>query len=137
MKNKLFSILIFGFLLGGLQSCQKEDDEPLKSQVINIDLKMNESFVFTLPESDDDESFNIQQQATHFAKSSINKSSSSSQEYSYTPSLDYSGTDNVVLTNEIESSSNQSGHHRCGNDEDEVVTITINFNIKAATDSGN
>ena len=100
------SIAIFG-----VSSCKKErvEVEPI-TQTIEVTLKMNESYTFTLPKNTYDDAFGIATQAAHYAVSALGNDVAGNEVYRYQPAKDYKGTDTVVLSNPEEAHGNGAPH---------------------------
>lgn len=148
-----------GLALLSLVSCQKETVNALVTQDVAATLKVNESYTFVLPTDDNDDPYSITSQASNYRVSQIGTDASGQTVYEYTPSLDFVGTDSVVVSNDHEhgggchgdSTHHEGGHghhggghgllghhpHRPKNDDaaDTHHEITIRFNIVGSNET--
>jgi 5'-3' exonuclease len=150
MKKMTLVLAAASLFLTGMQSCKKEENRkpPIKEN-INVDLAANQSYTFSLPKNKRDDAYEISSQPAHFAINEVGKDATGNRIYKYTPSLNYHGTDQVVIAN-VEEDEHQGGgncnsnpppshghgHGDCnGGDEDHYI-ITLHFNIQntSATD---
>jgi hypothetical protein len=102
MKKILFLVASIGLFF--LQSCNKEmlDKEgTLIQQTELAKIKANETYTFVLPANvTDDDPFQITRQAANFTVSELGKNADSQEIYTYTPAVDFVGTDTVVISND-------------------------------------
>lgn len=141
MKNLallLVTVALFSFTF---TACKKENKTVNK--VIEVTLEPNQAYSYTIPKlGDADDVTEITTAATHAITSTLTPVGSSGENvFNYSPTLDYIGTD-VVVVSANETSTNthscntgnhgnkQCGghHHDCGND-----TYTFNINIKVSS----
>lgn len=119
-----------------IQSCRKCDmpdkQETSSSQTINVSLQTNESYSYSLPVSTADREYSITSQASHFTVSETAKDATGNFIYHYTPSTDFSGNDQVVISsvrgNHHGGCGNNAGQNNCQH-HDENSIITIHFTI--------
>lgn len=146
MKKNLSIICLITSTLF-ISSCMREDlpqkDEPIiERTTINVELKKNQSYTYSVPQNLSDDPYQITEQAKHASKSEL----STTLIYTYTPALNYVGTDQVIIAN-VEEQHN-GNQHGCGNgggnnsnhnhgcsggknqDQETERIITINFIIK-------
>jgi hypothetical protein len=147
MKKITLLLAAASLVVIGTQSCKKEENhKPPISQTLSIELKANESYSFTLPKNKRDDSYEITTQSNHYSISEVGEDASGNRIYKYTPSLNYVGTDQVVVANPKEDGQEHQGncngkpeHHLLppphkhqevadGGEEDHYI-ITINFII--------
>ena len=133
----------------GMQSCKKEQNhKPPINESFDIQLKANEVYTFSLPKNKRDDAYEITTQSAHFSISEVGKDVSGNRIYQYTPSLNYTGTDMVVVANVEENPANQpptggggkpkphlfppahSGN--CNGGEEDHYIITIHFTINSS-----
>jgi len=123
MKNirNLIPVVIFVSFL--CFSCEKDGTSVTK--VINVQLSSNESYSHAVPKGDDDDVMQFTKQADHSLKSEISPSGNNVI-FNYTPALDFTGTDEVKISNVEEHHGNAhggcSGHHHDDN-------VTYDFKI--------
>ena len=107
MKKLLLLPILSLVTLTCFIACEKEKhDEVLIEENYDRTIQVNESATFTLPESE--QNFSIISEAEHAYVSKIGEDLSGNSIYMYTPEKDYSGTDRIVLSNEVEK---EKGHH--------------------------
>jgi hypothetical protein len=98
-----------------IASCEKkEDHEPVQnSKVIHVDLKQNENYSYQIPAGDDADAMLISEQAQHALISKITPDAAHNTLFEYTPSLNYTGSDEVrIATMDGEyHENNDHGHH--------------------------
>lgn len=147
MKMKKMTLLLAtaSFAVIGMQSCKKEENnhKPPISETINVQLKANEAYTFTLPKNKRNDEYEITTQPSHSAISEVGVDASGNRIYQYTPSLNYVGTDEVVVANPKEDEDHNNGgkpehhhllpppHHEhhgdCDGGEEDHYIVTINF----------
>jgi len=132
-----------GALVAGMASCKKEPmPKEAITQTINVGLKSNENYTFTLPKNQEDDPYEITSQAKHFGISEVGVNTSGERVFNYTPSKDYIGSDQVIISNDREKTCQQMhpggpqplgpppcGHQKgnCKGGEEDHYIITINF----------
>jgi hypothetical protein len=144
MKKMFLMLATAGTMMAGLASCTKEDTPaPAITQTENVSLRVGESYTFTLPKNLRDDPYEITTPAQHASVSELGVNSSGDRIYSYTPAAGYSGTDQVVVSNDQEREEHHphpqgpppGGPHSgsCSNSgpEDHYI-ITINFVMKGS-----
>ena len=154
MKKMTLLLATASFAVIGMQSCKKEENDhksPI-SETINVQLKANEAYTFTLPKNKRDDEYEITTHPSHSIISEVGRDASGSRIYQYTPSLNYVGTDQVVVANPQEGEQDHDGngpkpkHHHllppphghhggCDGGEEDHYIVTINFIV--ANDSTN
>lgn len=149
MKKTILMLATAGALVAGMASCKKEHTpkEAIK-QTINVSLKENESYTFSLPKNLRDDPYEITSQAQHYAVSEVGTNNSGQRVYNYTPSTGFFGNDQVIVSNDQEREEHK-GHPggppkggpkpgNCKGGEEDHYIITINFVVDRtnnATDS--
>jgi|GEM_PF-2509002 len=130
MKTSSVLLALPCFILFILSSCEKEDKENI--QTINVTLLKNQSYVFDVPESKSGTAYSISTQASHYSVSQLDQPASGEQlVYTYTPAVDYTGTDYVMLSN----GDDKNGGHKKGqcnwsdSESESGKKIRINFNV--------
>jgi len=138
MKNNLFIPAVIACLFF-ITSCEKkEHEDTVISKVINVDLKQNESYSYTIPAGDD--AMQISQQAQHALISRVTTDVSRNTRLEYTPAIDYTGSDEIhVGIIESGHNGNGGGHHHgnCqggGNETETRYIFKINITPVSATD---
>lgn len=123
-----------------MSSCKKETPEPKAAitQTVDVSLKANESYTLELPKNLRDDEYQITSQAAHYSISSVGVNAAGNRIYQYTPGTAYTGTDEVIVSNDWEreqhahqpppsgSCSHPSG---CDKQEEDHYIITIRFTI--------
>ena len=134
------------------QSCRKEEAPPAPVTTnINVSLKQNEAYTFTLPANKSKTPYKITSQASHFAISTVGKDASGNDIYQYTPEQNFMGNDVVTVADTEEHK--ECGHHHPhmglrvhhhhgdDNDADDVapniVNITFAVGVSSASDKVN
>ena len=124
----LASALVFVY-----SSCRREGVTITKT--IEVKLKVNESYSYTVAHAGDaDDVMQIIQQASHSSVCTITPDASSGDAlFSYTPARDYTGTDQVRVSNVEEH--HGGGHHgNCGgggHHHDDTYNYIFNFTIES------
>ncbi|UII26169.1 hypothetical protein LVD15_23160 [Fulvivirga maritima] len=98
-----------------------DDDADLQTRVIDVDLTMNEVYVFNSGNSGDEEGGEIINQASHFSISEIDRDSAMQIIYRYQPEAGYVGIDHVQI--QLATGSDGSGPST------QFEYVTFNFNI--------
>lgn len=132
---------VSGLILVSAQSCRKkEEPKPAIQKTINAQLKPNEAYTFVLPENKRDDDYEIRTNASHAKISLLGKDASGNQIYQYTPVLDFTGTDQVIVSNDEELREHHDHHGPppphggCGKGgEEDHYIVTINFTIENPT----
>jgi hypothetical protein len=148
MKKAAILFATTGLLLSGITSCKKEEQHrPPIQEALNIALKANESYTFTLPKNKRNDPYEIAQQAGHYSISAVGEDASGNRIYQYTPATDYTGTDEVVVANPKEEGEHHPSpgehpkpglfHHEhhggCDGGEEDHYIVTIHFTIENTT----
>jgi hypothetical protein len=144
MKNLtlLFAIVLTTAMF--TSSCKKEEG---KQNNLNVTVSINENstYTFTLPPGLQGGNFTISQQASNYITSAVNPvSGTSAVNYTYTPALNYVGSEKVVLSasdahhgggcqHNQNGNCNHQGGHCDHHDSDDNSTITINIAVVAST----
>ena len=133
-------------------ACRKKEPTPKPAiqQTVNVALKTNEAYTFTLPKNKRDDAYEITSSAQHATISQVGKDAAGNQIYQYTPAANFSGTDQVIVGNDEELREHANHpkphphlfprphphHGDCdkGGEEDHYV-ITINFTINTTSKS--
>lgn len=135
MKNPILKLAIAATLFVGMTSCKKETmPKDAITQTLNVNLTLNENYTFKLPKNLRDDAYEITSQANHSKISQVGLNVNGEQVYQYTPMLNYTGNDQVIVSNDEERNEqhNQpSGPHQgdCKNAEEDHYIITINFTV--------
>ena len=151
MKNKIrFVALSFAFAALGLSSCHKHDHvhpaQTVSWETTTVDsvISANHTLVMILPDNMSEETPIISTDAKNASVSTLVKDSTTGNwVYTYTPIIDYTGTDQVIFDSEDEEAEHANETHdgtrhhggsgNCGNSDDDeeehnrlVLNITIN-----------
>lgn len=141
MKKTIVLLAVASALITGMVSCKKKEMPAPKAaitQTVNVSLKSNEDYTFTLPKNLRDDEYEITSQASHFSISEVGKNTSGEQIYKYTPATDFTGTDVVIVSNDEEREHGCPKQHNGpkpprppkGQEEDHYI-VTINFTVEA------
>ncbi|MEP7168113.1 MAG: hypothetical protein ABI855_01960 [Bacteroidota bacterium] len=139
-KNLFISAILAGVFF--ISSCRKmEHEDTAISKVINVELKQNESYSYTIPPTGDaDDVMEISQQAQHAAISKITGDAARNTLFEYTPAENYTGSDEVhVNTVGGDHKGGNGGHHQgnCqghGNDTETNYIFKINISSSSTSD---
>ncbi len=115
MKKLNVLLLAFGFLFM-LNSCSKSEE--YQNVAMAHTINQNESYTFELPATDDP--YKVTTEAKNATISMIGLSVDGNPIYNYTPSLDFVGTDLIVLTtyhNKVKRNKKGDRHHDGDNDD--------------------
>jgi hypothetical protein len=111
--KKLSALFIAGFALLVI-SCQKGNDckphDSKETQTINATLDKNTTYTFTIPANTKSNAYEISTQAVHASTSKLTTDASNTV-YTFTPVIDYVGTDKVIIS---AAEQNHSGNNSCG-----------------------
>ena len=102
MKKSIIHLLIALFAITGFQSCKKDDVTVTTKTTVTdlaITLNQNESYQFILPANTTKQPYQITTAASNSSISLVNVDANGNELYSYTPALDYTGTDKVTVEN--------------------------------------
>ena len=105
---KKINLLLFAAVVFlAASSCKKEHQTI--TQTINVNLKLNASYSYTVPQAGDaDDVMQITQQAMHSSVSKVTPDADGNVLFEYVPAKDFSGTDEVRISNVEE---HGGGHH--------------------------
>ena len=139
MKKITGILFIAVAILFAIQSCKKEDRDAPVTKTIAVSLKANESYSYQIPKTGDaDDVMQITKQAEHSLSSEVSPVANSENTlFEYTPALDYTGNDEVQVTN-VEVHNGNSGHSHHGNcsggkdHHDETTTYAFKITIRSA-----
>ncbi len=140
MKKLVLMLSVAGIATFALTSCNRDHtEEPAIEQTIKVQLATNEAYTFVLPKNKRDDVYEFTTQASHYSISTIGKNASGEQIYQYTPALNYSGTDQVIVSNDWEKDEEHPQicdpqgppPGQCGANEgpEEHFIVTFNFEI--------
>lgn len=114
-------IIISIALLSFSPGCSKEDIVIHSPNSITVTLTRNGTYHFDLGYFGDEEGASIRRQATHFILSKLDRDTTGKIGYTYTPALNFTGTDEV----ELKSMRGSDGASANNN----IIFTTIKFNI--------
>src|SRR5689334_14520179 len=111
MKKITRLLFISAAILFTAQSCKKEDRDVTVTKTIAVSLKANESYSYEVPKAGDaDDVMQITKQADHSLTSTVSPVANSENSlFEYTPAADFTGSDEVQVSN-IETHHGNSGH---------------------------
>jgi hypothetical protein len=152
MKKRMLLLAIAGFMMAATPSCKKEEtpSPAATTQTIDVSLKTGESYTFSFP-GNSNAPFEITTEAQHASISQLCCDSAGNKLYKYTPEAGFSGTDQVILSNDKEHPQNcqhpqgppppppsgaTNGGCDHGNDNENHYIVIVNFTIKDTTSSG-
>jgi len=144
MKRRIVLLSIIALATASITSCKKEEQEKAAiTQPYNIVLKANEAYTFTLPKNKRNDAYEFTTAAAHASISEIGTDASGNPMYSYTPELNYVGSDQVVLSNDYEREEHaHKPPHKpllplgpkpkgdCNGGEEDHYIVTINFVVE-------
>lgn len=138
MKKLFLMLSVVGLATFSLTSCGKPDQKPAIRQTITVQLETNEAYTFVLPQNLRNDAYEFTSQASHYSISVLGTNSVGQNIYQYTPETNYTGTDQVTVSNDWEKEDtgpcgNPQGGPGFGNcmnggQEDHYV-VTFKFNI--------
>jgi hypothetical protein len=142
MKKMALVLAAASFAMVVMQSCKKKEEDhkaPIQ-QTVMAQLKANEAYTFTLPKNKRNDGYVILTAAAHSSVSEVGTDASGNRIYKYTPVLNYSGTDQVVVANPKEERPHAEGHRHhlfphphhhgdCDGGEEDHYIVTINFTV--------
>jgi len=100
MKNKFLFLTLICACLTFTQGCKK-DDSKNPTQTINASISSNQTYQYDLGSFGDEEGAGINKQASHFLISKTERIIESGKIiYTYVPTLNYVGTDQVEIKTE-------------------------------------
>jgi hypothetical protein len=116
-----------------ISSCRKEGQTVTKT--INVVINANQTYTSQIPAGDADDVMQITTQAQHYLTSQVTfDSASGSYIFLYTPALNYTGADNVQVTNTEGDHHGNGGHGSCGGHHHGNTTVYIyNITVKGVT----
>jgi hypothetical protein len=142
MKKMALVLAAASFSMVVMQSCKKkeEDHKPPIQQTVAAQLRANEAYTLTLPKNKRNDEYVVVTQPAHSSVSEVGVDVSGNRIYKYTPALDYTGSDQVVVANPREEGPHQGKpkhhlfphpHHHgdCDGGEEDHYIITINFTV--------
>lgn len=122
MKRFFLTLIILIALLTFSQGCSKEDIVIHSPDTNTVTLSRNKTYHFDLGYFGDEEGASISRQASHFIVSKTDRDITTGKiGYTYTPALNFSGTDEV----ELKSMRGSEGASANNN----IIITTIKFNI--------
>lgn len=141
MKKTILLLALAGSMIAGMASCKKEETPaPTITQTIDVSLKVGESYTFSLPENQKNDPYEITTQAKHANISEVGLNSSGDQIYAYTPATAYSGSDQVIVSNDPKSKQGcahpqgpppaGTSQGSCTDSEEDHYIVIINFTVK-------
>ena len=128
------------------QSCNKMSmrDKPVTTtQTVNASISENAGYSYTLPAASTGSVSQITTSALHSSASAITTDANGNNVYNYTPAVNYSGTDVVVITTKTEEQhggchggpggmGNHVGNGSNHDDDDNTTITTINLTVTPA-----
>lgn len=150
MKKTIVILATASALFTTMVSCKKKDMQAEKeaiTQTVDVSLNTNESYLFTLPKNLRDDPYEITTQASHFSISELGVNASGERVYKYTPAQGYTGTDQIIVSNDQEREEHKmhpqgpppmgpkpqgqpKGNCKDKQGEEDHYIITFNFNVK-------
>lgn len=135
--------LLSGILVLSTMACRKKEQPPKPpvQQTVNVALKPNEAYTFTLPKNKRNDAYEIITSPQHATVNQLGTDASGNRIYQYTSASGFSGTDQVVVANDQELREHTGPpkhrphlfppHHHgdCDMGEEDHYVITINFTV--------
>lgn len=97
MKRTILILTIILSILTLTQSCKKDESINSTTKTINVSIKSNQTYQYDLGGFGDEEGASISRQASHFQVSKTERVNYVKIIYTYTPTQNYVGTDEVEL----------------------------------------
>ena len=147
MKKTILLLAVAASMMAGMASCKKEETPaaPAITQTYDVSLRTGESYTFTLPGNTGSTPYEIISQPEHASINTISVNTSGEQIYEYTPEAGYSGTDQVIVSNDKEHKKDcvhpqgppppppaGAPHGNCSGEKEDHYTVTINFTMKGS-----
>jgi len=147
MKKTILMLASASALMAGMASCKKQEipKEPKEAitQTVDVKMKVDESYSFTLPKNLRDDPYEITIKAQHALISEVGINQAGDRIFSYTPTKGYTGSDQVVVSNDQEREEHmaQKGNHqgppkgkphhkgKCEGPKDEEDHYILTFNF--------
>lgn len=132
MKKITGILTIAAFALMLTSSCKKDESGVTITKVINVELKVNESYSYEVPRAGDaDDVMQMQKQASNFLTCKITPQANGNVVLDYTPALNYTGTDEIMISNQEGSHGNggHGGHGNCSGGKHHHDTTVYDFKI--------
>lgn len=128
-------------MIAQMASCKKEETPAVPiTQTVDVGLKMGESYTFSLPKNLRNDPYQITTAAKHASVSQLCVDSAGTRIYKYTPEAGYSGTDQVIVSNNQESGHTcpasqgpppaGTGHGNCSGTQEDHYIVTLNFTMQ-------
>ncbi len=133
MKKLLLIPIAFALIFIMMSSCKKE--RPGTNKVVEVTLAPNQVYTYQIPGlGDRDDVVQITKAASHALVSKISTTiNSPAITFDYTPALNYSGTDEVVIT-AVEPAKQGGGKGgKCGHHQNNDDQYTFRITIKGGT----
>jgi hypothetical protein len=114
MKKITFLLFAAAVSLLFTSACRKEKNGITITKVINVVINANETYSTEIPHSGDaDDAMQITVPAAHALVSKLTSASGGNSLFEYTPVVNYTGSDEVIVSNQEERHGN-GGHGNCG-----------------------
>ncbi|MGZ3862592.1 MAG: hypothetical protein ACXVPN_02235 [Bacteroidia bacterium] len=142
---KKMILLMAGIVALSATACRKKEmpPKPPVQQTVDVALKTNQAYTFTLPKNKRNDAYEITANPQHAMISKLGADASGNFVYEYTPVSNFSGTDQVIVANDQELREH-AGHPKprphlfphhprgdCANGEEEDhYVITFNFTVE-------
>jgi len=142
MKTITTLMMFAAFVLFNSGCCKEDmDDENTTTKTVNVDMNANDTYTYEVQHSGDaDDVMKITKQAIHSSSSLVTPASNGNVVFQYKPAVDYTGSDEVQISN-VENSNSSGSHGNCGHKHHHDNTVTtvfkINVNPQAASKSIN
>lgn len=144
--KKIILYFATGLTLLVSQACKKNNTDAASAvnETVAVNLSANQTYKYTLPASANTESYTVKTSGVNSATSAITSDANGST-FMYTPSQNFSGADQVVISNQPAQAhpcTGQCHHNGCGHkpakgncDGGAKQIHTITFNIAVAKQS--
>jgi hypothetical protein len=130
MKTITTLTLFALFILFSSGCCKEEmDSGNTTTKTVNVDMAANDTYTSAVPHAGDaDDVMQITRQAAHFTSSQVNPSTNGNVVFEYKPAQNFTGTDEVQISN-VEGSHGTNPHGNCGGKHHHDETTTTIFKI--------
>ena len=142
MKKIIAFLMLAALFTFVISSCKKEQEGKTITQTINITLNANNSYSFQIPHAGDaDDVMHIIKQSVNYKVSRVSSVAGSDYAlFEYTPGLNFTGSDEVQVSNEENHQGNANGqmHGNCnggGNHHGDTYIYIFKITVTGKTNN--